>query len=224
MVQQYNKKRMRKLFISNKQAIPQILKICLLLAVVLLLEIPLIAEQTSPISAQEKSAIEPTTKIEKFVARRGQLIIKDFYKVGNIDDMFKDHLELTCLVFSVGSTMQSEKVFGVKFTRPGMVNYESEVNSFLDFDETNALSNSLNYMIKLSKDMATEDIEYREVIYETRGGMRVGFLQEGKKQTAFVEVGGLIRGKNVFLNIDDLSNLLTNINTAMNKLKSLGAK
>jgi len=178
------------------------------------------------VNAQTETAKrpEPATAVEKFMARRGRLIIKDFYEVGTIRSNLVGQLDVKLLVLSAPGATAAEKVFGVKFERPAVERYESEGASFLDFDETTAALDALVFMRNLGAKMAGEDHEYTEAIYETRGGMQIGFFQTDRKQTAFVEVGGPIGGKPVFMDMDGLSDLENFLRQAVARLKDMGAK
>lgn len=181
---------------------------------------------------------EPATEIERFVARRGDLFTFDFYDLGKIRGLHRGEIippevQVECLVIGVPGTGEAERRFGARFVRPareasplfgrlsGM--YEPEEIAWLDFDELSALADCLDYMVKLAAQMSAEDVEYREVRYVTRGGLQVGFYQDGKTQTAVADMGEPL-GKPVAFKIQALGAMRTTVGAALEKLKTLGAK
>jgi len=180
-------------------------------------------EAVSPPEAAKKP--EPATAIEKFMARRGVLIVKDFYNVGMVSGQLGTSLEIKMLILSsAGGPSAAQKIFGVRFSRPAAGRYESEEVSFLDFDECVALLDALGFMQNLAIKMAQEQHEYTEVIFVTRGGMRIGFYQEGREQSAFAKVGGPIGGKRCWLTMDGLAEVKDLVQQAVTRLREMGAK
>jgi len=180
--------------------------------------------QQQDVAAGPAKKAEPSTAVEKFVARRGRLIVKDFYKVGVVEGKYLGSLDIQLLVFSAPGAASQDKVFGVRFERPAVKDYESDETGFLDFDESSALLEALAFMETLAGRMSSEEHENTEVIYETRGGMRLGFVQSGREQTAFVGVGGPIGGKHVFLTMGALNEVNKLLKQAVARLGKMGAK
>lgn len=177
------------------------------------------AQEKPPVAEQGKKP-EPSTQVEKFVSARGKLIIKDYYKLTTLIGNFGESLKLDLLVFSAPATANKDKVFGVRFEVPRKERFDLTAIGFLDFDEAKDLAETLGFMQKLASEMAEEDHENTEVIYETRGRMQFGFFQVGKQQTAFVKIDA----KNVFVTMLLFESIKTALDKGTERLAKLGAK
>lgn len=56
---------------------------------------------------------EPTTKLESFLAKKGKLIVKDFYKLGEISSKYGSKVDFNALViYEPGQ--ETQKIRGLK--------------------------------------------------------------------------------------------------------------
>jgi hypothetical protein len=186
---------------------------------------PVFAQDSEPAAppAIEKSR-EPTTTIEKFVARRGNIVIRDHYRQQRFSGTLSGILVLDLAVYSTPGAGAGNKVYGMRFLKPAPSSDRFPVDyvSFLDFDECQALSEALTYMLSLPTKTTggSGEFDYTEVAYETRGRLRFGFEYREGKQIAFVEVGPKV----VTMKMETLADVSKAIQAGLVRLKEMGAK
>ena len=199
------------------------LAVCLVSGLALVgLQVSAYAQDAAAPESAKKT--EPTTAVEKFTARKGLLLVKDIYTVGTAGgESAFGSLKIRQLVVYAPGAADAERVYGVRFERPAMGDYELDQVGFLDFDECKALLEALAFIRELATRMASETHEYTEVAYETRGGMRFGFYQsvEMTGPVSFVNVGGL---RTVFTKTDGLAQVRALVEQAVDGLRDKGAK
>ena len=169
-----------------------------------------------PVIAQEKAA----TQLEQFTSKKGEIIIKEFYDIGEILGKYGGFTEITALVlYEPGAT---KRLYGLKIHIEESGQYPDQNTSFLDFEELISLSSALSYMIELSEKWASMEKEYTEVLFQTEGDYQIGFFQDGLTQSAFSE-SGRIGSASIFLGTTDLGTAKELIDEGIAKLESLGA-
>jgi len=137
---------------------------------------------------EQRKDLEPATKLEAFLAKEGRLIVKDFYALGLIVGSYNSKIGFSALViYEPGFETQRIRGLKVEITQGGK--YERSDTSFLDLEEIESLSKSIEYMIDLSTKWKTITKEYTEVVFSTKGYFRIGFYQNGNDQTAFSSSG-----------------------------------
>ncbi len=147
--------------------------------------IPLVA------SAQVKekgNAKEPATKLEAFLAKKGKLLIKDFYELGGVAGRYGAKIKLDAVVlYEPGQ--ESQRIRGIRVEVNGGGKYERSDTSFLDLEEIKSLSKAIEYMLNLSKKWKGTNREYTEVVFSTKGDFKIGFYQRGTETGAFSSSG-----------------------------------
>lgn len=134
--------------------------------------------------AEEK----PATQLEAFLSKKGNLIVKDSYNLGELPCNYGAKLTLDALViYSPGQEGQKTKGLRIEITDGSK--YSKSHTSFLDMEEIESLSNAITYMTKLMNDWSSVNKEYTEVIFSTKGDYQIGFFQGGTKQTVFSSSG-----------------------------------
>ena len=178
---------------------------------------------------QEQKKSEPATKLEIFLAKKGTLIVKDFYKLGGMTGIFNSDVSFDALfIYEPGK--ETESISGLRAKVHEGERLEKEEISFLDFEEVESLSKALQYLINLAFQWANEEKEYTEVIFSTKGNFQVGFYQKGKEQNAFVK-SGYIRTASCFLSTirsgggintttEDFKIMKTMVDKVLEKLKT----
>ncbi len=164
----------------------------------------------------------PATKVEKFLARRGSIVVKEYAALGRTDGRY-GRLDLeTSVVYAPGAEA-TEKIYGIRFTRPATEKYESDAISFLDYDECADAAAALRFMQKMAAEWASTQREYTEVEYTSRGRVTFGFYQKGTEQAAYAYVGGPIGAKGVFMSADKLGELAKLVEGGVQRLAQMGA-
>ncbi len=187
-------------------------KIVLILMGLLIISLPVMAEE------------KPATQIEEFITKKGQIIVKEFYDVetlpGHLGKYTWGLMKITALVIYQPGIF--DKLYGLKIYIEEEGKYPDKNTSFLDFEELISLSEALGYMIELSGKWALAEREYTEVFFQTEGDYKIGFYQEGLKQTAFSQ-SGRIGSASIWLRMSDLEIIKSSIEKGLAKLESLGA-
>ena len=155
---------------------------------------------------KEDKAKEPATKLEAFLAKKGRLIIKEFYDLGEVAGRYGSKIEFTALViYEPGQ--ESQRVRGLKIEVTEGGRYERSNTSFLDLEEIESLSKAIEYMVGLSAKWAGINKEYTEVIFSTKGDFDIGFWQKGTEQRAFSSSGYIGKATCYFSSMQDLSSV-----------------
>jgi hypothetical protein len=174
---------------------------------ILLISLCLLVFMSSMSCAQKKQDVEtkePATKLETFLARRGELIIKDFYKLGVIPGQYGSRIKLDAIViYEPGETASKVKGLRIEVTEGGQ--YGNSSTSFLDLEEVSELSKAISYMANLITEWQNIDKEYTEVIFSTKGEFKIGFYQEGTKASIFCSSGYIQTASCFFISADVLS-------------------
>ena len=158
------------------------------------------------IQKKEDKAKEPATKLEAFLAKKGRLIIKEFYDLGEVAGRYGSKIEFTALViYEPGQ--ESQRVRGLKIEVTEGGRYERSNTSFLDLEEIESLSKAIEYMVDLSAKWKDMNKEYTEVVFSTRGDFQIGFFQQGTKQVAFASSGYIGKASCFFSSMQDLSSV-----------------
>ena len=160
----------------------------------------------------------PTTNIEKFMSKKGNMTIKEYYPIGDMSE--KGNAVFEALVLSD----PSEKIAKTKglrvevseengrFMRPNAV--------FIDFEELESLSKAVGYMADLSnKWNQSKKDAYTEVTFSTTGDFKVGFYVKDKKQKMYIHAG-VIGKTSLFADADHLEEVKKYIDSAIVLLKS----
>lgn len=156
------------------------MKRLLIFSFCLLLLLPVIA------SAQDT----PATQLESFLAKKGSLLIKDSYNLGELPCSFGTKLSIDALVIQIPGN-ESLKTKGLRVEIKETGKYAKSHASFLDIEEIESLSAAILYMTKLMNDWKGTNREYTEVIFSTKGDFQIGFFQSGTEQTAFSSSGNV---------------------------------
>lgn len=157
---------------------------------------------------KEGEAKEPATKLEAFLAKKGKLIVKDFYKLGKVACSFGSKIEFSALViYEPGQERHKIRGLKIEVTEGGRL--ERSNTSFLDLEEIESLSKALEYMAGLSTKWEDIKKEYTEVIFSTKGDFEIGFYQRGTEQASFSSSGYIGKASCFFPSMQDLNSVKT---------------
>jgi len=165
---------------------------------------------------KEGEAKEPATKLEVFLAKKGKLIVKDFYKLGEVVCQ-NGKIEFSAIViYEPGQ--ESQRIRGLKIEVTEGGRYEVSHTSFLDLEEIESLSKALEYMAGLSAKWQGIKKEYTEVVFSTKGDFKIGFFQKGTEQVSFSSSGYIGKASCFFSSIQDLSSVKTIVDKGLKLL------
>jgi hypothetical protein len=169
--------------------------------------------------AGEQKRKEPETKLEAFLAKKGTLIIKDVYNLGEINGKYGGKITFSALViYEPGQ--ESQKIRGLKIEITGAGRFERSNTSFLDLEEIQSLSKAIEYMVNVSAKWKDTSKEYTEVIFSTKGYFNIGFYQKGIEQTGFTSSGYIGETTCFLSSIQDLISIKTIVDKGLNLLNT----
>jgi hypothetical protein len=167
--------------------------------------------------AQEKPKGEPATKLEQFLSKKGNLIVKDSNSVGQITGQYGTTVDIEALViYEPGK--ESERIRGLRIEVHGGGRLERSEISFLDMDEVESLSQAISYMVRILEKWRGTSREYTEVIFSTRGDFQLGFYQKGTSVSAFAK-SGIIGAATCFFPTGELLRFKTLIDKGVSVLR-----
>jgi len=148
------------------------------------------APPTTAAPTETAKAPEPATAIERFMARRGTLLIIDHYSVGTIQRRVGNILAtLEVRVVVATSPPLTDKVYGVELRDrseilPRLFGFVPPLNTvgYMDMDEAKEALEAVRLILSLGTKMAGETHEDAQVVYQSSAGIRFGFIQRGRDQ------------------------------------------
>jgi len=121
----------------------------------------------------------PQTKIESFITEKGSLVVKDYYELGDVDNV--DFVAL--VAYYPGK--ENEKVKGIQV---GVESNNRSRTAFLDLEEVEELARVLVFMDNLAQDwVKLKKLNYAESIYSTKDYFRVGFYRSATSKASFMK-------------------------------------
>lgn len=170
-----------------------------------------------PQTKEEGKYQEPTTKLEAFLAKKGELIVKEFYRLGGITGSYGAKVQLSALVIYEPGR-ETERIRGLKIEVTEEGTYENSNSSFLDLEEIESLSKAIAYMVDLSEKWNGVNKEYTEVVFSTKDDFQIGFFQQGTKTTAFSSSGYISKASCFFSSTGDLGSIKVMVDKGMTLL------
>jgi hypothetical protein len=166
----------------------------------IILIVGLILSFTGVAHAQAQTVAREQSNIEKFSAKSGTLIEKQFVDIGTIKKVKIQLLTITDMIASA-------KISGVRMEYVSSGRYTSDTKvTFLDSDEVDGLIKSIN-ILKTRVLNSTRD-NYTEIVFRSRSGFEAGgYFSEGK-WTTFVKLERFDKDSYVFMTPDDFDGLL----------------
>jgi len=156
-------------------------------------------------SAAKPEDAKPSTKLEQFLLKKGNVVIRDTYKLGTIGRTGTALIEALVLTDPNGSG----KVKGLRVEVTEAGSYERSNTSFLDVDEAESMVKAIDFMLAdAEKRKAQPSDAYTEVTFSTKNDFQVGYFQEAQKdrQSGYVQ-SGYVAKASCFLPVADLAQL-----------------
>ena len=168
-------------------------------------------------AAGPASTAVPATKLEAFLARKGMLIVKEFYPLGSLSGALETKAEADAVVmYEPGH--EGQRVRGIRIEVTGGGRYGSGETAFLDMEEVQSLSEALEYMKGLAAKWQGMERSYTEVVFQTKGDFRIGFFQEGTKQSAFLSCGRVSRESCWLSSVEQLGDVKAQVDEGLRLL------
>lgn len=141
------------------------------------------------ITAIDGEAEGAGTKINKFLANRGVIIIRESREIGAMkcDYSAKLTAESIILATAKSSTKVSQKSFGIRLET---TDSDSRTHAaHLDFDESEEFSNAITFIHEASQRIAGQQRDYTEATFSTKDQIQIGFFQNtDQSQKAFIRL------------------------------------
>jgi hypothetical protein len=133
---------------------------------------------------EETDSLKNITKLEKFLSKKGELYIKEFYDVGTIksNTNLSGIMSITAVIlYNPGEEEKRIKGLKIEIKKYEYSSYDSYgkiETAFLDMEELKGLVDAITYMNDLIKKWESASKEYTEVIYSTTGNFQIGFFMK----------------------------------------------
>ncbi len=161
---------------------------------------------------------EPQTVLGSLLTKKGVLLVKEFVELGKIHGRFGSSMEFDAVtIYEPGDERKKRK--GMKVEVKGGGKYERSSYSLLDLEELESLSKAVAYMDKLHKQWKGNTGNYKEVIFVTKGGFKVGFYQKDFDFGAFAESGRISKATCFLQEINELDSIKRMADKALSILK-----
>ncbi len=147
---------------------------------------------------------------EKFSAKAGALMQKEFLVVGEINSAKIEIVYYTDLI-----SMQKQSAVKFEYESQGKYTSDTKV-AVLDADEIDAFIKSVKLMQE--KIFPSVPTNYTEVSYKSRGGFEAGCFWSKGNWSTFLKLEKFDKDSYVFLSKDDFPKLLTLLEQAKAKL------
>lgn len=168
-----------------------------LAALTLLLLMALTASAQTPKAAPSP---EETTKLEKFQARTGAVIIKGYSTVGTLRGSTGGAAEVMSMEFTDAQSARKEKGVLIEVTESGRL--ERSGRSYVDYDEIDSLIQGIDYIAKVQPSVTTQT--NFEAKYRTRGDLSITTFNDSKGNISVAVSSGRIGEVSIYLELSDL--------------------
>lgn len=162
------------------------------------------------------------TRISRFLANRGVIIIKEIREIGSMRCEHQAKLKAATMILATAksSTRVSEKDPGIRLE--AIDHREDEESAHLDFDESEELSKAITFIHEAAQRIAGEKRDYTESAFGTKDEIAIGFYQDvDQAQSAFNRLSR--HAKSCFLEIGSLPMLKKLVEGARAHLIKKGA-
>lgn len=164
----------------------------------------------SQIFAQQQMS-KPQSTYEKFLSDVGIMVTKDFHELGTLNSSYK---KLKAKIIKITSGENTKYFFSLSAkSRYG------EKSAVIPYEDLLEVKNALKTIVDKSKEESKINLEYRERYFATNDGFKVGYFQQNKEQTFFIELAKYQSDDTYFF--DDFNQLSNMINLAIQKIENL---
>lgn len=142
---------------------------------------PTLTEEVShalfvPVGARDPSE---GTRVRSALAIRGNLLRKEIREVAKVKCTWaygKQTIEVSTLILTVLANPRTTTTFGIRLQAKNS-DGEDAGFAFIDFDESQELTDAIKLIGELAKKCLDEPGDYTELIYASKDDLRVGFYQ-----------------------------------------------
>lgn len=170
------------------------MRLFLMCSFLLVASVGVCAQATKPASTGE----EPT-KLEKFQAKTGMVLIKGYSRIGTMSGA-GGSVEVSSMELTDAQTSRKEQGVLIEVTESGRLGRSDR--SYIDADEIDSLLRGIDYIAKVQPS-ATRQSNF-EATYRTRGEFSITTFNESKGDISVSISSGRIGRTSMFLPISDL--------------------
>lgn len=163
----------------------------------------------------EETEAKPTTKLQEFNSKRGTLIIKDFFKVGELDVKYGKTTVEVVNIYEPTKEKEGRKGLKIEISTSS-----KEKAAFLDVDEVESLLKACDYFVETSKQWATIKKEYSEFIFRTKDNFEIGFYNDEDSLTLFLSTGSVYKVQTAAA-FENLAQIRSVFQKGLDKINSL---
>lgn len=188
-------------------------KILVAASLSVLISIPALAQNLKDAAPQAK------TKLERFSAKTGAVIIRGFHKIGSVEGLYSTIVNIEAKEFT--NVADGVKQYGITieaFEEDGR--YDKKHTSFIDYDEIDSLIKGIEYISKVKASVTK--LENFQADYSTRGDLNISTFSSGNKIKAAVTSGN-VGGVRTYFKIEDLEKVKNLIKQAKAKIDEIKA-
>ncbi|MBD0373550.1 MAG: hypothetical protein ICV60_22140 [Pyrinomonadaceae bacterium] len=177
------------------------------------------AQQQRPISAATPLPLEPLTKLEALDTQIGAVVVKNYTYIGSVSG-FSGIVMVTAYEFVDAQTGRKDYGIGIELRETGRSERDGrEDNTYVDYDEIDALLRGLDYILRIEKSATMENFE---ALFRTRGELSVAtFIRPNGSLQAAIGIG-IFRRAAVTVSLGkmaDFRKLIADAKTAIDKIR-----
>ena len=159
--------------------------------------------------AQDKE--KQLSSYEEFISNSGSLITKKLHDLGKMKSLYQVPKSQ---VVEVITNNQSKHYY-----RLSVETQYSDKSAFIPYNDLSEIKIALNAIIEKSLQNADKSLGYEESYFVTSDGFKIGYYQEKKKQTFFVDLARYQTKDTIYFK--DFNQLKSGIEEAVNKINEL---
>lgn len=169
-------------------------------------------------SEEVKDTLKNTTKLQEFLSKKGTIIVKDYYALGNLSGSLSTKMKFDALVFYEPGKEENRNR-GIKIEITESTPYSAKTGvAYLDLEELESLSNALEYMSKLRVTWESSNKEYTEVFYISKSNFQTGFFKKADSLYSFAKAGDITSAICIIKSTDDLLDIKNKIDDGIKLL------
>lgn len=173
----------------------------------LCLYLPLLAE-----AAGDERDNAPASAYDRFLSNKGTMITKDYETLANIKAKYQLVSSKVVRLSSAAGTQY--------FLRLSIEAKYGEKQAVILSDQLDEVRKALVELSGKAAEDAAQDLSYRESYFETEDGFKIGYYQEKRKQTFFINLDDYQTKDSVFF--DNFSDLEKVVGEAIAKIREMG--
>ena len=135
----------------------------------------------------ESKETSSKTKVEDFLKTQGRIIVKIVHDISTLNASYGATIDLTTVrIFRPLHVDESSDGIRVEIKKDE--DSDSSESAFLDLDEVDDLVDGLRYMAKIAAQSHGYKGDYTEVVFSTKGDLKVGFYVSSGKVNGFLTI------------------------------------